>query len=78
LFVVETESHIALCGCLRVSIAVMKHHDQGAGEERAYLTYTFTVQFITEGSQDRGLNLEAGADVEAMESAPFWLAQPDS
>ena len=42
---------------VRVTIVVMKHHDQTqAEEERIYLTYTFTSQSIAEGSQDRNSN----------------------
>jgi hypothetical protein len=39
-------------------------------EERVYLTLTFSLLFITEGSQSRNSyrgNLEAGTDAEAME-----------
>ena len=44
----------------------MKHHDQKqVGEERVYLAYASTLEFITKGSQDR--NLEAEADAEVME-----------
>ena len=54
-------------------------------DKRVYLAYTSTLLFITEGSQVRkskqGRNLEAGADVEAMEKCCLlpcftWLAQP--
>jgi hypothetical protein len=37
--------------------------------ERVYLAYTSTSLFITEGSQDR--NLQLGADAEAMEGCCF-------
>ena len=39
--------------CLRVSIAVMKHHGQKkqVGEERVFMAYTSTALFIIEGSQ---------------------------
>jgi hypothetical protein len=49
------------------------------GEERVYSAYTSTLLFITKGSQNRSshMNLEAGADAEAMEGAAYclWLAQ---
>jgi hypothetical protein len=44
-------------------------------EERVYLAYTFTLQFITKGSHTEQ---EAGTDTEGCDSlACFsWLAQP--
>ena len=48
----------------RVTIAVMKHHDQKQlWEEETYLAYASTSR-----------NLEAGDDAEAMRSAGNWLA----
>lgn len=45
--------------CLRVSLAVMKHHGQNqVVEERVNWTYTFTLGSIPEGSQDRNPNME--------------------
>jgi hypothetical protein len=39
---------------VRVTIAVMKHHEQKqVGEERVCSAYTFTSQFISKGSQKR-------------------------
>ena len=71
--------------CLsRVTISVMKHHDQKQlGEERVYFTHhsynspTKAVRVETH----KGRNLEAGADAEAMEGCCLlpcfpWLAQP--
>ena len=54
----------------KLTIAVMKHHNQKqVGEERAYLAYTSTSQFITKevrkGTQGRSLN--SGTDAETME-----------
>ena len=47
-------------------------------KERAYLAYTSTSLFITQGRQDKnskqGRTLEAGADAEAMEGGVYWLA----
>lgn len=44
---------------VRVSIAMMKHHDQKQiGEEMVYLAYTSTPQFITKGSQSRNSHRE--------------------
>ena len=44
---------------VRVTIAVMKHHDQKQpGEQALYFTHTSTSLFITEGSQDRNSNRE--------------------
>jgi hypothetical protein len=51
------------------------------GEERVYSAYTFTLLFITKGSQDwNSSSQEAGADAEAMERCYLlvcfpWLAQ---
>ena len=58
-----------------VSVVVMEYHDPRplGRKERVYLAYTCTSLLITEGSRDRNSNmagtwnLEAGADVEAME-----------
>lgn len=72
-----------VCHCLRVSLAVMKHHNQKqVGEEIAYLSFT-SILFIVGGSQVRnswGRNLEAGAEAEAIEeccllACSSWLAQ---
>jgi hypothetical protein len=42
---------------VRVTIAMMKHHDQKQlGEEKVYLAYTSTLLSIIEGSQDRNSN----------------------
>ena len=41
---------------VRVCIDEIKHYDQranGGTGKRIYLAYTFTLMFITEGSQDR-------------------------
>jgi hypothetical protein len=39
---------------VRVTIAVMKHHDQNqVGEEKVYSIYTSTSQLIIKGSQNR-------------------------
>lgn len=47
---------------VKVTVAVMKHHDQKqVGEDRVHLAYTS----ITEGSQDR--SIEAEADAEAVD-----------
>jgi hypothetical protein len=47
------------------------------GEERVYLAYTSILLFITKevrtGTQ---AGQEAGADAEAMEDVPYWLASP--
>jgi hypothetical protein len=71
--------------CLRVIIAVMKHHDQsnGFGEEWVYPVYfphhsSSSKEIRTEFKQGR--NPEAGADTEAMEgycllACSHWLAQ---
>jgi len=41
-------------GCLRISITVMKFHDQKQlVEERVYFNYTFILQIINKGSQGR-------------------------
>ena len=64
---------------VRVTIAMMKHHDQKQdGEESIYLAYTSRAQSIFGESRDK--NLEAGADPETMMGlflmACFpWLAQ---
>jgi hypothetical protein len=47
------------------------------GEKRVYLAYTSILLFITKevrtGTQ---AGQEAGADAEAMEDVPYWLASP--
>jgi hypothetical protein len=49
-----------------------------AGEEWVYSAYTSTMLFITKGSRDwnshRARTWEAGADVEALEGAAYWIA----
>ena len=58
--------HDQLPEAISLKKAGMKHHDQKqVGEERVYLAYASTLEFITEGSQDR--NPEAEADAEVME-----------
>lgn len=44
---------------VKVTDAMMKHHQQQLGEERIDLAYAFTSLFISEGNQDR--DLESGA-----------------
>ena len=57
---------------VRVTIAMMKHHDQNQlGQERGYLAYTLTSLFITKegntGTKTRhGPGDHARADAEAM------------
>jgi len=56
--------------CLRITIAVIKYHDQKqVGEERVYLADISISLFIKE-SQNKSSkwdrNLEAGADTEAL------------
>ncbi|EGV95223.1 hypothetical protein I79_009681 [Cricetulus griseus] len=57
---------------------MMKHHDQKQhGEERIYLTYVSTPQFIIKGNQCRNSSregTEAGADGEAKEEC--FLTEP--
>ena len=70
---------------IRVSIVVMKHHDQKqVGEERFIgLTlpdHSLSLEAVRTGAQGRR-NREAGADAEAMEeccllACSLWLAQP--
>ena len=63
-----------------MSIIVMKHHDQKQlGKEGVYLWLIYPESWSTEGSH--GVNLEAGADTEAMEKCCLLacfslLAQP--
>ena len=57
---------------VRVTVAVMKHHDQKqVGEKRVYLTYISTsiVHHLEKSGQElkQDKNLETGADVVAME-----------
>ena len=63
---------------VRVSIAVMKHHDpKQVGEERAYLAYTSTSLFIIERSQDRNSSRAESWRQELMQKpwrgASYWL-----
>jgi hypothetical protein len=67
--------------CLRVPIAVMKHHEKKqVGEERVYSAYISTSEFIIEGSpgsnSKQGRNLEAGANAEAMEGCCLLACSP--
>ena len=70
-----------LSRCPKVTLAMMKHHDQKqAGEERVYSAYTFLSPFIIEEGRDR--NMEAGTDAEAVQgcclsACSSWLAQPE-
>lgn len=60
---------------IRVTIAVLKHHDQKQpGEKRVYLTYMFWAHWgkLSRNSKT-GRNLEIGVDAEAMEDC-IWLA----
>lgn len=53
--------------CLRVSIASIGYHDQfQVGEKKIYLAYTYIFPSLRK--------LEAGADVEVMRGAAYWLA----
>ena len=67
--------------CLRLIIAVKKHHGQKqVGEKRVHLAYPFTFLSVIEGGQDRNSN-RAAADAEAMEGCYLLpcssgLAQP--
>jgi hypothetical protein len=45
----------------------MKHHDQKFIEDRVYLSYTLTVQFITKGSQGMDSNKEGTWRQELMQ-----------
>lgn len=57
---------------LRVSNAVINHHDQKhLGEERSYFTYTFISQSSTEESQDR--NLQIGTELRPWRSTAYRL-----
>jgi hypothetical protein len=47
------------------------------GEERVYSAYTSILLFITkEVRSGTQAGQEAGADAEAMEDVPYWLASP--
>lgn len=73
--VFETGSH---CVLVRVSIAVLKLHDQNQlGEERVSLAYASTSAIITEGNQElmQGRSLEARPDTAVMKNAAYWLVQ---
>ena len=57
---------------VRVSIAVMKQHDQKqVGEERVYLVYVFMALSVMEGSQDRNSNM-AGTWRQELMQRPWW------
>jgi hypothetical protein len=73
----EARSHIAQC--LRVTIAVMKHHDQKQpGEERVCLAYSPISLFTTEGRQDRNSNRAETWRQRLMQKpwqrAAYWFA----
>lgn len=68
--------------CLRVSIAVVKHHEQ-RGEERISFTLPHHSPSFRKFSAEtqKSMNLEAGIDIEAMEECCLltyssWLALP--
>jgi len=65
---------------LRVTIALISHHDQKQiGEERVYLPYTAmlhsSLKEVRMGTQT-GLEPGGRADAEAPIGAAYWLAQP--
>jgi hypothetical protein len=65
--------------CLRVTIAVMKHHNQKQTKKaRVNLVYTSRSQSITEGSQGRKSNRAGTCEQELMQrpqmDAAYWLA----
>ena len=41
---------------IRVSVVVMKHHNQTKLEKKGILAYTSTSKFVFEGIQDRNFN----------------------
>ena len=68
--------------CLRVSVAVIKHHDQKQlGKVKGLIQLmTLRSHSITEGSQDRNSrqgNLEAGTETEAIEECCLWRVPRD-
>jgi hypothetical protein len=56
----------------------MKHYDQTT-HDSVYLTYASTSLFIIKKSKGskQGRDLEVGADAEAMDKDPHWLAYQD-
>jgi hypothetical protein len=59
---------------------MMKHKKQ-AEEERTYLAYAFTFQFITKGSQQGMISNKAGSWRQelmqrAWRSVAYWFVQP--
>jgi hypothetical protein len=63
---------------VRVTIAVMKHHDQKQiGEERVYVAYASISLFITKGSQDWSSSRAGNWKQELMQrscrDAAYWL-----
>ena len=66
---------------VRVTVAVMKHHDQKQlGEEKACLAYASMLLLIIEGNQDRKSDTAGIWRQELMQrpwrGAAHWLAQP--
>ena len=53
-----TETHVVKLRMviIRVSIVIMKHHNQTMLEKKGILSYTSTSKFIFEGIQDRNFN----------------------
>ena len=62
---------------VRVTIAVMKHHDQDKLKRKGliFLTapYSSSLSKAVKQELTQGKNLEAGADAEATEGSAYWI-----
>ena len=68
---------LCLGALVRVSIAVIKHHDQN----QFVFHFTAYPSYRKDGGGTQGRNLEAGTDIEAVEECYLlalspWLVQP--
>jgi hypothetical protein len=70
-----------LASCLKVTIAVIKHHDQNAswgGKGLFGFHFHTAIHHGRKSGQElkQGRKLEAGANANAMESSVYWLLWP--
>lgn len=71
--------YIGEAHCLRVSIAMVKHHGQKRlGEERVYFSFHFhiTIHQWGKSGQEQGKNLEAETDGRGSGGVLYWLLPP--
>lgn len=73
-----SEVSVYLSVLVKVTLAVMKHHNQKKWKSWFVLCFQTTVHHSRTSGQElkQGRHLEEGADVEVMEGAAHWLASP--